>query len=177
MIQNPIIQEMLDEVVIYVERHNVSVEEAVEALWPKLMSKLTGKDMLQLAQRGFSATVHRLFNKMRYTGPSAPPNSYSVRAPDGGDGGVTTITARVTVWDTVRYTTSDGGTAPIGKFLIVDWENLRDTASEKAKGEARVARFAGRMIRTLNKHGVDRTADLPAEVLAELAAASPWAAD
>lgn len=168
-------REILDEVIVYVERHGAAVEQAVDTLWPRLVGRLTSEERESLARRGLNASVHVELSRMRYVGPSAE-NTVAVRAQTTRDE-VQPVTVRVTMWERVRYETADGGTAPLIKFLVTDWEAFEHRVAVEARGKLRIKRFARKMIRTCQEHGVDRTADLPEDILAELAAASPWATD
>lgn len=166
-------KEALEQAIIYIERRGAAVEDAVTTLWPDIGPRLTAEERDRLAQRGFNSAVHAALTRQRYEGPDVEQITVrqdTTQAPKQ-------VAVRVTMWERVRYETADGGTAPIIKFLTTDWDALKQNQTATGRGAFRVARFAGKMIRTHKEHGVDRTADLPGDVLAELAATSPWATD
>lgn len=169
-------REIIAKIIAYVEQHGSAVEEAVAQLWDSVSRSLTPEERERLAQRGLNAAVLMEVSKQRYVRGEPPTEKLTVRV-QSRQSEVTQTRVRVTVWDDVSYKTPDGRMTPIGKFLVSDWQWVGENAAAHAKGEMRVARFARKMVRTLNEHECDRTADLPKAVLADLASASPWVSD
>lgn len=147
---------LVEEALTLVASSGLAPYEAAEKVWNPL--RVFPDDLIELAQVGFKQKVDWLWDAHRQpeskdaqgrSVPRVPFGRRHVRPAEAA------TLARIYLKD------AHGKQRPIYRFTLEDWDSFSQLASAQEAGWKRRQVLAKEAVKTLKRHGVERTSDLP----------------